>query len=119
MVRQRLSRSPSGGWSMFRPMAALLLLALLLAGCLGGEARTTLGDKLVYGGVDLKGGAPDGMFVVAKVCDSAGCASDQIPNAIRWVVAQGAKVISLSLGGPEGQSPFGLVAPSDLTNAVN
>ncbi len=84
-----------------------------------GAAGSTLGDKLVYGGVDLKGGAPDATFVIAKVCDLNGCASDQIPAAIRWATSQGAQVISLSLGGPEGSNPFGLVAPDDLTSAVN
>jgi len=55
-------------------------------------------DKLVYGGIDLKGGAPDALFVVGRVCDEL-CDAAILPDAVRWAVDQGADVISMSLGG--------------------
>ena len=52
----------------------------------------------LYGGVELKGGAPAAMFVVGRVCDTR-CDANLLPDAIAWAVAEGADVISLSLGG--------------------
>jgi serine protease AprX len=57
-------------------------------------------DKL--GGIDLKGGAPDALLISARVCSQDSCDASALAPAIKWAVAQGADVISLSLGGEFG-----------------
>jgi subtilisin family serine protease len=67
------------------------------------SARGSSGlDKL--GGIDLRGGAPDALVLSARVCNRDQCDADAIPLAIQWAVAQGADVVSLSLGGQFGLS---------------
>ncbi|MGH9224171.1 MAG: S8 family serine peptidase [Acidimicrobiales bacterium] len=52
-------------------------------------------------GRGVAGVAPDARLVVAKAVDDRGRASvEDINNAIRWVVDQGARVVNLSLGDP-------------------
>lgn len=62
---------------------------------------SSFGDRLLYGGVDLKGGAQRAEYLVAKVCGAgeAGCPGDAIVRALDWSIQQGAQVISMSLGG--------------------
>ena len=79
---------------------------------------SSFGDKLAYGGVDLKGGAPSVRLVIGRVCGGDTCKADSIPGAIQWAVAQGADVLSLSLGGERGSNLLGLQRDA-LTNAVN
>jgi subtilisin family serine protease len=70
-----------------------------VAGILAARGGSGL-DKL--GGIDLEGGAPDVDLVVARVCSQNTCDASVIPAAIDWAVAQGADVVSLSLGGQFG-----------------
>jgi serine protease AprX len=65
---------------------------------------SSFGDKLTNGGVDLLGASPGAVLIVAKVCSEDQCNNGQIASAIAWAVAQGADIISLSLGGPGGLS---------------
>lgn len=70
-----------------------------VAGILVAKGSTGL-DKL--GGIDLRGGAPNVLLVSARVCSKDACDANVLPSAISWAVAQGADVISLSLGGRFG-----------------
>jgi subtilisin family serine protease len=72
-------------------------------------------------GVGIAGVAHDAQLVVAKALDNTGGGSTaDIAAGIRWVVAQGARVVNLSLG-PETnvveQALFG-GGPSDLRSAI-
>ncbi len=60
---------------------------------------SSFSDKLLYGGVDLLGGAPNSLLLIAKVCGTEGCAGDDIVAAIDWAISQRAQVLSMSLGG--------------------
>jgi len=60
-------------------------------------------DRLVYN-ADLLGGAPGVQLVIARVCNES-CKTDAIDDAVDWAVVQGAKVISMSLGGTSGLPP--------------
>lgn len=75
---------------------------------------STLGDKLVYGGVDLLGGAPGVTLLVARVCGSSACDGNAIVRAVDWAVANHAQVISMSLGREAG----GSVLPIQLQDAM-
>ncbi len=78
---------------------------------------SSLGDKLSYGGIDLLGGAPGALLIVAKVCGQTECNGPAIPEAIRWAVGQGAQVISMSFGAP-GTIDFLGVTRDDMQTAV-
>jgi subtilisin family serine protease len=79
---------------------------------------SSLGDKLVYNGVDLLGAAPAVKLVVAKVCGKDTCDSAAIPQAIRWAVSKHAQVINLSLGGQRVGPDLSGVLKSDLQDAI-
>lgn len=80
---------------------------------------SSFSDKLVYGGVDLRGGSPAIQLVVARVCDGDGCRGESLDDAVRWATAQGAQVISLSLGGEPGGLDLPVRLQSDLERAIN
>lgn len=66
-------------------------------GILAARGSTTR-DKLLYNGIELRGATPDAQYVVARVCATT-CDATILPDAIAWAVAEGADVISMSLGG--------------------
>lgn len=70
-----------------------------VAGILAARGSSRV-DKL--GGIDLQGGAPEVLLVVGRVCDLEACDPTILPLAIDWAVAQGADIVSLSLGGQFG-----------------
>lgn len=70
-----------------------------VAGVLVAKGSTGL-DKL--GGIDLRGGAPNVLLISARVCSKDACDATVLPAAIQWAVAQGADIVSLSLGGQFG-----------------
>jgi subtilisin family serine protease len=70
-----------------------------VAGILAAQGSTGL-DKL--GGIDLKGAVPGALLLSARVCSHDACDPDALPAAIDWAVAQGADIVSLSLGGEFG-----------------
>ena len=84
------------------------------------SARGSSGsDKVLYGGIDLKGAAPQAQLVVARVCSGTSCDVIALPQAVRWAVEQGADVISLSLGGSSGLPPVvDQVVQDDLELAI-
>lgn len=81
-------------------------------------------DKILYGGVNPIGGAPNAQLWVAKVCakDPAGdqletvCPDDAIRDALRWMSGQNLDIVTMSLGGPHRQT---IIFPDATTNAVN
>ncbi len=56
-------------------------------------------DKLLYGGISLKGGANHVDLMVARVCKNNDCDGQAIRDAIDWAIQNRAQVLSLSLGG--------------------
>ena len=68
-------------------------------------------------GADLKGAAPRALLVVGRVCEDL-CDARLLPEAIRWSVAQGADIISLSLGG-HFQFPQDVQLRASVEQAVN
>jgi subtilisin family serine protease len=71
-----------------------------VAGIISARGASTV-DKI--GGIDLRGGAPDALLIMARVCTDV-CDASTLPAAINWAVSQGADVVSLSLGGEFGLS---------------
>lgn len=87
-----------------------------------------LSDKILYGGVDPVGGAPNAQLWVAKVCEQdpnapdmeTTCPQDAIVDALRWMRSQNLDIVTMSLGGPKWQpqnEEFILGEPG--INAVN
>ncbi|MEA3190379.1 MAG: serine protease AprX [Thermoplasmata archaeon] len=80
---------------------------------------STLGDKLVYGGVDLRGGAPGIRLMVARVCGEAACDGNAIVRAVDWAAANGAQVLSLSLGRQASSSVLPVQLQDAMESAIN
>ncbi len=85
---------------------------------------SSFGEKLVSG-VDLRGGSPGALLVVARVCEPDSCRADLIDDAIYWAQQQGADIINLSLGGGLLTTLQGILNPEEqrkqtaITNAIN
>ncbi|MHB8632452.1 MAG: S8 family serine peptidase, partial [Thermoplasmatota archaeon] len=74
-------------------------------------------------GVSLLGGAPHVSLLVARVCyqdapQHATCNGSVLPAAVDWAVAQGARVISMSLGDTRGQDIFTNLNPDALQSSI-
>jgi subtilisin family serine protease len=66
-----------------------------------GTAVAGIAAAATGNGAGIAGVAPDAHFIVAKALSDEGVGdTDDINNAIRWVVDHGAKVVNLSLGDP-------------------
>ena len=66
----------------------------------GTHVASTIAGKGVTG---YRGVAPDAKLLNGKVCnDFGGCQESDVLAGIEWAVAQRAKVVNLSLGGPGG-----------------
>lgn len=76
---------------------------------------STFGDKLLYGGIDLKGAAPNAQFYVAKVCGKEDCPDAAITQGLNWLSSQQVDVVSMSLGGEK----FPITIGDQVRNAVN
>ena len=72
-------------------------------------ASTIAGTGKASGG-KYTGVAPGAKLLVGKVCGDAGCPESAILAGMEWAVAAGAKVVNLSLGGPDadGDDPLEL-----------
>jgi subtilisin family serine protease len=81
-----------------------------IAGTIGAAGNNALG---------IVGIAPWVRIMPLKVCSSAGaCASPDIRAAINYAVANGAKIINISLGGPDTGADS-LAFDASITNATN
>ena len=69
----------------------------------GTHVAATIASRGTYRGV-----APDARLLVGKVCGGYGCPESAILAGMRWAVESGAKVVNLSLGGPDaaGEDPL-------------
>jgi subtilisin family serine protease len=61
-------------------------------------AATIAGGDERYRGI-----APDARLIIGKVCHAGGCPESAILAGMRWAVESGAKIVNLSLGGPDAQ----------------
>lgn len=82
---------------------------------------SSFGDKLLYGGIDLKGGSPAIQLWVAKVCGvlpngEEGCSTDGIGRALQWMRTQDLDIVSMSLG---DKSDRVFVLPQGTVNDIN
>ncbi|WP_337724186.1 S8 family serine peptidase [Saccharothrix sp. CCNWLW140] len=75
-------------------------------------ASTIAGTGAKSGGKN-KGVAPDAALLDAKVCGESGCSESTILAGMQWAVESGAKVVNMSLGGPDTE------ALDPLEEAVN
>ncbi|GAA3848506.1 S8 family serine peptidase [Saccharothrix violaceirubra] len=64
-----------------------------------------------------RGVAPDAQILDAKVCVLSGCAESWIISGLTWVVEQGADVVNVSLGGPDGPETDPIEALVDSLSA--
>lgn len=77
---------------------------------------SSFGDKLLYGGVDLRGASPRAAYYVAKVCDADNCPAPAIADALEWMGEVDVDVVSLSLG---GERSGGIVINDEIRNSIN
>ncbi|MFI7673509.1 S8 family peptidase [Actinophytocola sp. NPDC049390] len=63
-------------------------------------ASTIAGTGAASGGTH-KGVAPGATLLVGKVCGGYGCPESAILAGMEWAAANGAKIVNLSLGGPD------------------
>lgn len=77
------------------------------------------GSKEFLSGASVKGVAPDVSLIVAKVCSQEECDGDAVVQAISWSVAQGADIITLSLGGRQAIISLGANAEDAAQGAAN
>jgi serine protease AprX len=80
-----------------------------------GARGSSVGDRILYGGIDLKGASPEARFFVAKVCAEDGCPDSAISDGISWMQANNVDVISMSLGGEK----FPITIGDRVRTAVN
>jgi subtilisin family serine protease len=71
---------------------------------------THVASTLAGAGGRYRGVAPDARLLIGKVCGSRGCPESAIIAAIDWAVRSGARIVNLSLGGPD----FADVDPLEL-----
>ncbi|GLZ28977.1 serine protease [Lentzea sp. NBRC 105346] len=63
---------------------------------------THVAATIASNGPKYRGVAPDAQILDGKVCTFGGCSDSAILAGLQWAVDQGATVVNLSLGGPDG-----------------